>query len=154
MKTFTALIVGVTVPLTVALVVGNRWLVEMLFEGGMFTSQATTLVSSVQLGYLLHIPFYTLGVVAVRTLIAMGGHTTVLKITLVSLTVNFFGNLAFMQWFGVAGIALSTSLMYVGSSTMIVIAVYRRLGRLERGLPIPRPHFVGHSQGSLRESSA
>jgi len=58
------------------------------------------------------------------------------------LTVNVAGDLILMQYFGVAGIAAATSLVYLGASIMILTAVYRRLAEMERRAPIPRPHFA------------
>jgi putative peptidoglycan lipid II flippase len=145
LRTFVGLILALTVPLTVALAVGNEWIVRTLFERGSFTAQTTAIVAPVQLGYLLQIPFYTVGVFGVRLLMSMGGNTTVLKIAICSLTVNVAGDLILMQYFGVAGIAAATSLVYLGASIMILTAVYRRLASMERRASIPRPHFAANA---------
>ena len=42
----------------------------------------------------------------------------------------------FMRWLGVAGIALSTSLMYLVSMVMILVVVQRRLDHLRVADPI------------------
>jgi putative peptidoglycan lipid II flippase len=49
---------------------------------------------------------------------------------IVNLTVNVVGNLVFMRWFGVSGIALSTSVVYMVSMSMILFLVARNLARM------------------------
>jgi putative peptidoglycan lipid II flippase len=141
LSTILKLTVAVTVPLTLALAAANEWLIRMLFEHGRFTSETTALVAPVQLAYLLQIPFYTAGVVGVRLLNAMGGNRTVLAVAGFGLVANVVGNLVLMKSYGAAGIAASTSLAYLATSTLILTAVYRRLGRTQRDARLPAPHF-------------
>jgi putative peptidoglycan lipid II flippase len=51
----------------------------------------------------------------------------------INLIVNVAGNLVLMRWLGVKGIALSTSVVYMVSMTMILWLVHRHLALLERG---------------------
>jgi putative peptidoglycan lipid II flippase len=142
LTTILRLVFVATLPLTLALAAGNEWLVRMLFERGRFTSETTALVAPVQLAFLLQIPFYTAGVVGVRVLFAMGRNRMVLAIAAAGLVANVVGNLVLMRFFGAAGIAASTSLAYVGTSTIILMNVYRRLAKLNRVSIMPAPHFV------------
>jgi putative peptidoglycan lipid II flippase len=68
----------------------------------------------------------------VRVLLAMSKNHLLTLMSVINLVVNVIGNIVFMRWFGVSGIALSTSLVYVVSMIMILIFVARTLGELER----------------------
>ena len=59
-----------------------------------------------------------------RLLVAMGKNHELWVIAAVCLIVNVAGNLIFMQWFGVAGIALATSISYIASLAMTFFVVH------------------------------
>jgi putative peptidoglycan lipid II flippase len=90
------------------------------------------IVARIQQMYLLQVPFFVLGILAVRVLVAMSKNHLLTLMSVINLVVNVIGNILFMRWFGVSGIALSTSLVYVVSMIMILIFVARTLGELER----------------------
>jgi putative peptidoglycan lipid II flippase len=78
----------------------------------------------------VQVPFFVLGILGVRALVAMSKNHLLTIMSLVNVVVNVVGNVIFMGWFGVSGIALSTSVVYVVSMTMIWILVHRNLVRL------------------------
>ncbi len=104
-------------------------LVRLLFERGAFGSDDTLVVSRVQACYALQIPFYTLSLFGVRLLSALSRNQTLMWICLVNLVVNAAGNYLLMQWLGVAGIALSTSVVYLVSLGLIALALRAELRR-------------------------
>ena len=82
---------------------------------------------SVQALFALQIPFYVLGIIGVRLLSATGGNRLLMWISIGNFVTNIVGNYVFMQFWGVAGIAFSTSLVYVVSSGVIYSGVRRRI---------------------------
>ncbi len=124
LRTYTWLIIFTTLPVTLLLFLFSEPIIELLFERGAFTAQDTRQVSQAQAYYLLQLPFYMLGILGVRLISALAKNDILMKISFVNLVVNIIGNYLFMQYFGVAGIALSTALVYAISTGMIYFYIY------------------------------
>lgn len=127
LRTYVGWILVLSVPATLVLLGFSEWIVKLLFERGSFKADDTALVTDVQRMYLLQIPFFLVGVFCVRLLNALSKNYLVMIICVVNLIVNVVGNLIFMRWFGVSGIALSTSIVYMVSMVLILAFVYRTL---------------------------
>jgi putative peptidoglycan lipid II flippase len=110
-------------------VVGSRQITQVLFVRGAFTNTSAELASTVQSLYALQMPFYVSGLIGVRLLSAMAENKQLLWMSGINLLVDVVGNLIFMRWFGIAGIALSTSLVYVLAFVMIWGTVWSCLKR-------------------------
>lgn len=115
LKRYLTLVVLVTVPLTLVLIAFSRPLVGLLYQRGAFTSADTDLVSRVQIGYALQIPFNVCGLLLVRFLSAVRRNDVLMYASGINLALDIVLNLVLMRRWGVAGIALSTSLVYVFS---------------------------------------
>ncbi|NJM45608.1 MAG: hypothetical protein HC860_05050 [Alkalinema sp. RU_4_3] len=76
-------------------------------------------MAQVQAAFALQIPFHLCGIITVRLLSAAKANQVMLYSALISLTVNVVLNLLFMRWWGVAGIALSTSCVYIVSACFL-----------------------------------
>jgi putative peptidoglycan lipid II flippase len=113
LRTWLRLVAVVTIPLSVLMIVGSTSIVRFAFERGAFSSNDTRLIAVVQVMYVIQIPFYSASILFVRMLTSMQRNRTLLWGTGISLPLNIALNYLFMQRMGVAGIALSTSLMYV-----------------------------------------
>jgi putative peptidoglycan lipid II flippase len=109
LKFYSKLILGITVPLTIILILISKPLIRTLYQHGSFTSADTDLVTKVQIFYLLRIPISTIGVLVTRTLTALKANQILTMVAAVSFVLNIFFNFIFMKQFGVAGITLSTS---------------------------------------------
>ncbi|MEE9218698.1 MAG: lipid II flippase MurJ, partial [Acidobacteriota bacterium] len=127
LRTYTRLIVILTLPLTLGLVFFSEPLVRAIFERGAFTPHDTQLVARVQVCYALQVPLYTLGIMGVRLLSALGRNHTLMWISFLNLIVNIIGNYLLMRILGVAGIALSTSIVYAFSLSLVAISVAGQL---------------------------
>lgn len=123
--TYSRLILYISIPTTVVLFVFSPQITELLFERGAFSSNDTQLVSQVQAFYVLQIPFYILGILGVRLISSLAKNEILMKISAVNLGVNIIGNYLLMQYFGVAGIALSTALVYVISCGAIYLYLFK-----------------------------
>ena len=115
---------------TVVLVVCATPLVKLFFERGAFTSEDTRVVAGVQILASLQIPFYVAGILIVRAISSLSANRILAYGNVISLTVNVALNWLFMRWIGVAGIALSTSVMYVVAFLYLYLSYTRRLARL------------------------
>ncbi|MBA2671087.1 MAG: polysaccharide biosynthesis C-terminal domain-containing protein [Gemmatimonadetes bacterium] len=133
---FVTVVVSVVVPMTLILIWFSEDLVRLLFERGAFDAGDTRIVARVQVMYLLQAPFYVLGVMGVRLLSALGRNALVMWVSVLNLVSNALGNLLLMRVMGVAGIALSTSIVYFISCMVIFALVRSSLRRLQMA-PVP-----------------
>ncbi len=115
LKTYIYLILLVTIPLTLILVFFSEPLARLFFERGAFTSADTWRVSQVQALFLLQIPFYSLCILMVRLISSLNMNHILMRVAIINLLFKIVFNYFFMQRLGVAGIALSTSLVYMVS---------------------------------------
>lgn len=122
-KKYAHLILLISLPVTTLLFLYSEAVIGLLFERGAFSAEDTLLVSQVQAFYVLQIPFYILGTLGVKLISAMTRNDILMKISFVNLVVNIIGNYLFMPYIGVAGIALSTALVYALSCGMILYSL-------------------------------
>lgn len=108
------------VPLTILIVILSEPLVKILFQRGAFTADNTQLVSQIQAFYALQIPFYVAGILLVRLISSMGANHILMWVALCNLIINIVANYIFSQWFGISGIALSTTCVYIFSFSLIL----------------------------------
>ena len=134
LKIYSRSIVLVTVPITLGLVAFSHPLIKILFQRGAFTAVDTNIVSRVQAFLSLQIPFYMLASLGVRLVSALKRNSVLMVIAGVNMVLNIIFNLILMRYAGVAGIALSTSFVYLISCALIYASIgmsLRRLGRPE-----------------------
>ncbi|MSP52958.1 MAG: virulence factor MviN [Gammaproteobacteria bacterium] len=112
-KTYSKLILLVSIPLTIFIYFFSEALIRFIFERGSFTEKDTLIVAKIQKMYALQIPFYLLGSLLVRLIFAMGINQRLLLIFLIDLTVKIGLNFIFIRWINITGIALSTSIIYL-----------------------------------------
>jgi putative peptidoglycan lipid II flippase len=128
------LIVIVTVPLTLIMIVFSAPLIEVIFQRGAFTSADTALVGKVQAFYFLQIPFYIMGILIVRLISAIRANQILMWAAVMNLMTNIILNLVFIKIWGVAGIALSTSVVYLLSFIYLVIALFLKSRKISQNL--------------------
>jgi len=115
LRTWIRLTALVSVPIAVALVAGAHFLIRIALQHGAFGPRDTTVVTPVLAMYALQIPFYVTGRVLNRFLVAMRRTDLIFYCGALNLVLDIVLNLILMRWFGVAGIALATSLWTVSS---------------------------------------
>jgi len=131
LKTYARLVLFVTVPVTLILFCVSDSIVTLLFERGAFTADDSRVVGQVQALYILQIPFYVLGIMGVRLLSALKKNQILMRISAVNLATNIVGNYVLISYLGVAGISLSTSVVYAISMSLIYLFLNSQLGKLE-----------------------
>jgi putative peptidoglycan lipid II flippase len=130
LRVYTRSLVLLTLPLTLGLVAFSHPFVRIVFQRGAFTAVDTGIVSRVQAFLALQIPFYILAQLGVRLISALKRNSVLMVIAGVNLVLNIIFNLILMRYMGVAGIALSTSLVYLVSCALVYASIARSLGRL------------------------
>jgi putative peptidoglycan lipid II flippase len=134
LRTFGWLIFVLAIPGVVLLIAGSEPLVRLVFERGAFTPEDTVAAAEVQRWLAPQIPFYILVMVGSRLLSAFDAYQVTLRIGVLNLVLNVLGNYVFMSFFGVKGIAMSTSLVYVAATVATLVAIRFKLAE-RQGIP-------------------
>jgi putative peptidoglycan lipid II flippase len=127
LNTYGRLTLLVTVPLTIALFLLSDSLVGLALQRGRFTPDDTIAVSRVLQMYALQIPFFSLSILVVRLLSSLRANHILMWGTVISFVLNLGLDLALLQFFGVAGVALSTALVYMAACAFLGWMLSRRL---------------------------
>lgn len=123
MRFYSLLIAATTIPLTIALAWLSEPIVRILFERGAFTAADSALVGDVQRMFVLQIPFYLLAILGVRLVSALGKNQVISTVAAINVVLNVVLNLILSRYYGVAGIALSTSIVYAVSCTLVFVSL-------------------------------
>jgi putative peptidoglycan lipid II flippase len=118
-----------SVPVAVLLIAGTRPLVRIGLQHGQFGPRDTAVVASVLAMYAVQIPFYATSRVYYRFIVAMRRTDLIFYCGLLNLGLDVVLNLVLMRWFGVAGIALATSLWTVSTLFYLWFWARRLLAR-------------------------
>lgn len=146
LRTYSRLALAAGVSIVLLIVAFSEPLVRVIFERGQFVASDTQAVAHVQALYALQIPFYVLGVMGVQLLHAISANRVLMWVSIGNFFTNIIGNYVFMRLWGVAGIAFATSMVYLLSMVVLLTAVWKRLGDLERESLPPRP--AEHDSGA------
>jgi len=123
--TYSRWLLIVTIPVTLALIYFSEPVVAVLFQRGAFTEADTHLVGRVQAMLLLQVPLYMVGMLFVRLVSAFKANHLMLWGNVINLCLCVALTYVFMQWFGVVGVALATSVMYIMSCGFLVLVSLR-----------------------------
>jgi putative peptidoglycan lipid II flippase len=129
-KYYLKLIFVTTIPLTIFFILASKLIVQFLFERGSFDAQDTQLVSQIQILYALQIPFYIAAIFVVRLINSLGINHILAVGSAINLVANIVGNYIFAEWIGVAGLALSTSCVYLISFVFLYILTKKHLQKI------------------------
>jgi putative peptidoglycan lipid II flippase len=156
LKRYSLLVTSAAVPFTLLLIAFSEPLVRLIYQRGAFTAADTALVSTVQIYYSLQVPFFIWSMLFVRFLSSVRRNDLLMYASALNLVIDVTMNLILMKPLGVAGIALSTSLVYMGSLTFVAIATVRilRSGRFLRAASVASVLADQSVQSSLQEDLA
>jgi putative peptidoglycan lipid II flippase len=115
LRTWTGLTALVSTPIAVLLIIGAHLLVRVAYQHGAFGPRDTAVVAAVLVMYAIQIPFFVTSRVFYRFLVAMRRTDLILYCGILNLGLDVVLNLLLMRRFGVAGIALATSLWSIGT---------------------------------------
>jgi putative peptidoglycan lipid II flippase len=121
----------VLLPITAGLIVMARPVVTVLFQRGAFDLQDTLVTSQALVGYASGIFCVAIYYILQRVLIVMRKTPLLVGIAAANIALKFFLNLIFIRILDAPGIAVATTVMYVITSTLMVILVFRFVGAFE-----------------------
>jgi putative peptidoglycan lipid II flippase len=127
LRSYGKLIAVASVPVVLMFTYFSSDIIRMLFERGSFTSADTAVVGRIQAFSAVQIPFYLTGLLGVRFISSLQGNHVLVWIGIVNVVANIIGNILLSRMFGVAGIALSTTVVYALSCVMILLAIRKLL---------------------------
>ncbi len=130
-RTYVRLILLVTIPVTLMAVLLSEPLVRLIFQRGEFTAADTEIVGQVQAFLLLQVPLYLIGILIVRLISSLKANSVLMWGCVINFVVNVVLNYVLMQWLQVAGIALSTTLVYMVSAAYLWLMLSRVLKERE-----------------------
>jgi putative peptidoglycan lipid II flippase len=130
---------AVAAPIAILLIVFAHPLIRIALQRGAFGPRDTAVVAPVLAMYAIQIPFFAASRVFYRFLIAMLRTDLVLYCGIINLALDIVLNLVLMRWYGVAGIALATSLWTVSTFFFLWYWAHKVLARAESCSPAPSP---------------
>jgi putative peptidoglycan lipid II flippase len=135
LRTWVKLTALVSAPIAVGLIAGAHLLIRLTFQHGAFGPADTAAVTPVLAMYALQIPFFVISRVFYRFLVAMRRTDLILYCGILNLGLDVVLNLILMRWFGVAGIALATSLWTVSTFVFLGYWTWKLLPKRRSGEP-------------------
>ncbi len=127
LRTWGRLTFLVSAPIAIVLIAGAHLLVGVILQHGVFSPRDTAVVARVLAMFALQVPFFVSSRVFYRFLVAMRRTDLVFYCGVLNLGLDVALNLALMRWFGVAGIALATSLWIVSTYFLLRYWAWRVL---------------------------
>jgi putative peptidoglycan lipid II flippase len=104
---------------------GGPWVVHVLFERGTFNTQNTAAVTAIFRYGLFQLPFYFSGIVLVSFASSRGKYKLLFWSSAVGLVTKIIANLLLSPVLGVQGIVLAAAIMYMATSTLFWIFLWR-----------------------------
>lgn len=129
LQRYLKIVFAISVPLTALIIIFSDSLVRVLLERGSFQASDTILVSQIQSCFALQIPFYLGCILVVRLIAAMQSNYLMVWGSALNLTINIGMNYLLMNWMGIAGIALSTSIVFCFSFLFLWFFANRLLNK-------------------------
>ena len=129
LKTYSLLLLLTLVPVALLLAYFSVPIVRLGFQRGAFTAQDTRLVSHIQACFALQVPFYTLGMMYLRLLSALKMNNRIFLVSGVGVILNYILDVVLAKHFGIAGIALSTTIVaaiWSGTSFLFLVQAIPR----------------------------
>jgi putative peptidoglycan lipid II flippase len=123
----------VLLPVVVVLVVAARPIVQLAFGRGDFDAAAVAATSTAVVFYAASAVGLAVRSTASRACLAVGDSRTPTVVALVSMALNVVGDLTLGLAFGIAGIALATSLSLAAGAVLTVVLLARRHGAVSAG---------------------
>jgi putative peptidoglycan lipid II flippase len=127
LNTYVRITAMISIPVMVAMIAGSRLLVRLTLQHGAFSAADTAAVAPVQAMYAIQLPFFIVSRVFYRYLVAIRRTTLILYCGMLNLILDVVLNVLCMRWYGVAGIALATSLWTISTFGFLCFWTYRLL---------------------------
>jgi putative peptidoglycan lipid II flippase len=122
--------IGVLVAVLIGVFLSD-WIVELWLERDQFTHEDTIKVSAIQQILFLNVPFYLCTLITVKFLTSINKNSFMAWISLANLAINIILNTILIKYYGVYGLALSTSLVFIISSCFYFGYTYKQYKKLD-----------------------
>jgi putative peptidoglycan lipid II flippase len=130
LKQYMKIVFAVSIPLTLILIIFSEAIITILFQRGSFTNNDVHLVAKIQSCFSLQIPFYIATILVVRLISSMQLSQIFVWGSSYNLIINIVLNYLFVKWFGLAGIALSTTCVYIFSFSFLTLFLVKKLRKI------------------------
>jgi putative peptidoglycan lipid II flippase len=130
-NTYVKITALVSIPTALIMIFGSHLFVRLTYQHGAFGPADTAAVAPVQAMYAIQLPFFIVSRVFYRYLVAIRRTSLILICGIINLVLDVILNLILMRWYGVAGIALATSLWTVSTFIFLCYWAYRLLNEAE-----------------------
>ncbi|MGA7106768.1 MAG: lipid II flippase MurJ, partial [Terracidiphilus sp.] len=134
LRYWTRLLAAISIPMTAMLIGCAHLLIRVAFQHGAFGVRDTAAVTPVLAMSAIQIPFFVCSRISYRLLIALRRTDLIFYCGLLNLILDIALNLILMRLWGVAGIALATSLWTASTFCFLWIASQRVLRAAEGGV--------------------
>ena len=131
LRTWVLNVLAVSVPIAILLIAGARPLIRIALQHGAFGPRDTAVVARVLAMFAIQIPFFAASRVFYRFLVAMLRTDLVFYCGLINLGLDVVLDLVLMRWYGVAGIALASSLWTISTFAFLWYWAKKVLARAE-----------------------
>lgn len=126
---YSRILLATIVPFMGVMMYFSPTIVAGFFERGAFLPSDTPQVAAVQALLLLQLPGYIIGMLYVRALSALQANRWLMWGAGLNFVINVVSSYLLMRWWKVQGIALASSLMYLGSCLFLWLACRRVMSR-------------------------
>ncbi|WP_299520390.1 murein biosynthesis integral membrane protein MurJ [Winogradskyella sp.] len=109
----------------------SELIIELWLERDQFTSEDTAKVALIQQILLIHVPFYLCTLVLGKFLTSLNLNTFMAWISFFNLLINIILNVILIKYYGVYGLALSTTLVLIISSCFYFGYTYRNYKKIQ-----------------------
>ena len=124
------LVLGIGIVFVVIAIFMSDFIIELWLERDEFTHADTLKVSAIQQIMLANVPFYLCTLIIVKFLTSINENKFMAWISLINLTVNIILNFILIEYYGVYGLALSTTLVLTISSCFYFGYTYKLYRKL------------------------
>ena len=132
LNTYVKITAWISIPVALVMIFGSKVIVRLTYEHGAFGPADTAAVAPVQAMYAIQLPFFIVSRVFYRYLVAIRKTSFILLCGVINLVLDIVLNILLMHWFGVAGIAIATSLWTISTFFFLCYWAYRLLNQAER----------------------
>ena len=116
--------------LSLLMILFSDQIITILFERKEFTSENTEVVADIQKIYLVYVPFYLCTLVQVKFLTSINKNQFMAWISFLNLILNLILNIIFVKIYGIYGLVLSTTFVYIITSIIYTTYTYKHYKKL------------------------
>lgn len=122
---------AILLPISIGLLIVGKEVITLIFEGGKYTAQDSHQTYLALLFYAPTIVFQGMQLILSKSLYAKGETSTVFRISITTILLNFFLNWILVNKYGYLALPFSTSIVSAYYFLVSMVIVYTKFGRFE-----------------------